>query len=153
VLCSLLALPCIGVANFLVYLGPPDSTPAPDSDGDGLLDAWEMAHFGHLGFSGSDNPDGDGVANAEEFARGTVPTDPASGAVTLFVSAAVEPGFDGLARAWDGVHGPMPSINAALAASFSGDTVHVLSGTYPEDVDIGAVDVTVTGEGTLKGTL
>lgn len=44
-----------------------------DADGDGLPDAWELEHFGDLAFNGTDDPDGDGVDNATEFARGTDP--------------------------------------------------------------------------------
>jgi subtilisin family serine protease len=44
-----------------------------DVDGDGLPDAWELAHFGDLSFDGDDDPDGDGVDNAAEYARGTDP--------------------------------------------------------------------------------
>jgi hypothetical protein len=154
VLSSVLALPGIGAANFLLYLGPPDRTPPPDRDTDGLLDSWELTHFGHLAFSAGDDPDHDGIGNADELARGTHPFDPASAAITLFVRAdGGEAAYDGLARAWDGAHGPKPSIHAALAISFSGDTVHVLPGTYLEDVDIRGMAVTITGEGTLKGTL
>jgi hypothetical protein len=46
----------------------------PDSDGDGLEDAWEMTHFGHLGQAGTDDPDGDGDDNETEETHGTPPT-------------------------------------------------------------------------------
>ncbi len=151
-LCCVLALPCAGIGSLLIYLGPPDSG-SSDSDGDGLLDAWEREHFGHLEFSADDDPDLDGIGNAAEFARGTRPDDAASATVTLFVSSSAgELSYDGLARVWDGTHGPKPSISVALAVSFPGDTVHALPGTYPEDVTISGVNVTITGEGILKGT-
>ncbi|MEZ5326024.1 MAG: DUF1800 family protein [Verrucomicrobiales bacterium] len=44
-----------------------------DSDGDGLLDAWEMAYFGNLESAATDNADGDGWDNAEEQNKGTSP--------------------------------------------------------------------------------
>ncbi|QJE95723.1 hypothetical protein [Luteolibacter luteus] len=46
-----------------------------DTDGDGLTDSWEIQFFGNLRDQcGSDDPDGDGVNNAEEMAAGTSPT-------------------------------------------------------------------------------
>lgn len=46
----------------------------PDSDGDGLEDAWEIAHFGNLDQTGTDDPDGDGDDNETEETHGTPPT-------------------------------------------------------------------------------
>ena len=45
----------------------------PDSDNDGLLDAWEMAHFGDLDEDSPDDPDNDGLTNLGEFNWGTNP--------------------------------------------------------------------------------
>lgn len=49
-------------------------SPAVDSDGDGLWDAWEMEVFGNLNQNASGDFDGDGLTNAEEFSLGTDPT-------------------------------------------------------------------------------
>ena len=38
-----------------------------DSDHDGLLDAWEIYFFGSLKYSGSDDPDNDGMTNKQEY--------------------------------------------------------------------------------------
>jgi hypothetical protein len=46
-----------------------------DSDADGLPDWWEFFHFNHLSHDGGADPDGDGVANAAEFADRADPTD------------------------------------------------------------------------------
>lgn len=45
----------------------------PDTDGDGLPDAWELQNFGDLSYGGDDDTDGDGVKNSAEFANGTNP--------------------------------------------------------------------------------
>jgi hypothetical protein len=45
----------------------------PDFDRDGLPDYWEMLYYGSLGFGPQDDPDHDGVTNAEEFATGGIP--------------------------------------------------------------------------------
>jgi hypothetical protein len=46
----------------------------PDSDGDGLPDAWEMQYFGDLASAASGDPDGDGLTNLEEYQLGRNPT-------------------------------------------------------------------------------
>lgn len=50
--------------------------PIEDSDADGLDDAWERHHFGHLQHGPGDDPDGDGYSNAREQIMGTDPARP-----------------------------------------------------------------------------
>ena len=45
-----------------------------DSDGDGMLDAWEMQHFGSLDRDGRGDFDQDGISDLEEFLCGSDPT-------------------------------------------------------------------------------
>ena len=49
-----------------------------DLDGDGLPDAFEQFYFGNLGRSGTQDSDGDGVTDLNEFRAGTDPTQAAS---------------------------------------------------------------------------
>jgi hypothetical protein len=49
-----------------------------DTDGDGLPDSWEMAHFNNLAQGPADDPDGDTFNNLAEFNAGTDPMDPNS---------------------------------------------------------------------------
>ena len=44
-----------------------------DTDGDGILDTYELEHFGDLSKDGQDDTDGDGVSDFDEFERGTDP--------------------------------------------------------------------------------
>ena len=44
-----------------------------DSDGDGLLDTWELEKFGSLSRDGSGDFDGDGISDLEEFLLGSDP--------------------------------------------------------------------------------
>ena len=50
----------------------------PDSDGDGMADAWELNHFGTLARDGSGDFDGDALTDLGEYLAGTDPGDPAS---------------------------------------------------------------------------
>ena len=59
-----------------------------DSDGDGLLDAWELEKFGSLSRDGSGDYDGDGISDLEEFQLGS---DPAIGDHAPTVPAIQEP--------------------------------------------------------------
>ncbi|MGD8445125.1 MAG: hypothetical protein PVI94_16645, partial [Desulfobacterales bacterium] len=45
-----------------------------DSDGDGMLDAWEMQYFGSLDRDGTGDFDQDGISDLEEFLYGSDPT-------------------------------------------------------------------------------
>jgi len=47
-----------------------------DTDGDGMDDAWELAHFGTLDRDGTGDFDGDGISDLDEYLLGTNPTVP-----------------------------------------------------------------------------
>jgi hypothetical protein len=56
-----------------------------DSDGDGMPDSWEMAHFGNLNQTATGDFDGDGASNLQEFFDGTDPGDNTSRRYHLIV--------------------------------------------------------------------
>ena len=77
---------------------------ALDQDADGLPDSWERGYFGSTLLGGADDPDADGLANAQEFAAGSAPgtwTEP----MVASNDAGVEPPPAGLATD-AGIGGP-----------------------------------------------
>lgn len=50
----------------------------PDTDADGLLDAWELATIGNLSQVANSDADGDGASTLDEYTAGTHPNDPNS---------------------------------------------------------------------------
>ena len=80
-----------------------------DSDGDGIPDWWTMQYFGHpTGTSNdhsraSDDADGDGLSNLQEYLAGTDPTNRNS--VLKIVSGAPAVGTNGFVLQWQSVNG------------------------------------------------
>ena len=131
-----------------------------DSDHDGMPDYWETANgldpneaTGDNGAAG--DPDADGLANADEYLLGSAPRDPDTdddgrsdgneaaantnlfhpdnAEKTYYVNAATgDDAYDGLAKVWDGTHGPKLTIRAGIEATLTGwdYVVEVADGTY-----------------------
>ncbi len=57
-----------------VWVYTTQAGPGPDSDADGLPDAWELAFFGNLSQTASGDADGDGLSNTFELQLSTNPT-------------------------------------------------------------------------------
>jgi len=93
-----------------------------DSDGDGLLDAWENDQFGNLDTTADGDPDGDGLTNLAEQSAGTNPNEGDSDG-------------DGLADGEEvNTHGSDPS-KADTDGDGLDDPAEVAAGTDPRNVD------------------
>lgn len=74
----------MGLTRFAGHLGgrgEPSSN--PDTDNDGLPDAWEIAYIGDLSQDGGDDGDQDGLNNGGEFQAGAIPSEPDTDGDTL----------------------------------------------------------------------
>jgi hypothetical protein len=85
---------------------------------DDLPDDWEMHHFGHVDYSGMDDPDGDGILNVDEYRFGWNPT--------VWSAAPIRNVTAG--RCYE-------LIQPAIAMASAGDEIVVQPGRYVKNVD------------------
>jgi hypothetical protein len=64
----------ISLSNSMARVKTDSLAPGPDSDGDGLPDAWEHARVGNLSHAAASNPDGDAADTFQEYLADTDPT-------------------------------------------------------------------------------
>jgi hypothetical protein len=114
---------------------------AGDSDGDGLDDAWEVAHFGDLSRDGAADSDGDGLLDRQEFLSGTDPTAQGSVLTVLSVSA---PGSGSTMILWAAAPGRSYQVQfkSSIGDSAWTDLPEVVTAS---DVTASYVDTTATG--------
>ncbi|EIQ01745.1 hypothetical protein OpiT1DRAFT_00319 [Opitutaceae bacterium TAV1] len=68
------ALANIGQLKHVFSFSIPSEPPGfVDTDGNGIDDNWELAHFGHIGIDPTADPDGDGLSNLAEYLADTSP--------------------------------------------------------------------------------
>ena len=97
----------------------------PDTDSDGLPDAWEIANFGNLNATASGDADGDGLTNLQEYIFGSDPNNASSG----YPLTSVAPTSGGFIFSFPTIAGrnyqPQVSTNlstwSALGSSVAGD--------------------------------
>jgi hypothetical protein len=114
-----------------------------DVDGDGMGDVWEIAHFAATNAAGggvSQDYDGDGMCNLDEYLAGTNPTNAAS---ALRIRCAAPASSGGMPLVWPGVSGALYRVDGRV--SLAGDTLWgVVTGgvmaTPPLNVYTAAVD-------------
>jgi M6 family metalloprotease-like protein len=123
-----------------------------DDDGDGLPDTWELSNgLDSLDPNdATDDPDGDGFTNMQEYERGW---DPQHASTTIYADVKNTSGIE------DGsINYPFDTITEAIAAAYDGDTILVASGTYIENInfdgkvlvvmaDSEGEDVVINGDG------
>lgn len=106
-----------------INMGAYGNTPQAASMGlgvgfDDLPDDWEMHHFGHVDYSGMDDPDGDGILNVDEYRFGWDPT--------VWSAAPIRNLTAG--RCYQ-------LIQPAIAMASVGDEIAVQPGRYTKNVD------------------
>ena len=98
----------------------------PDSDADGLNDAWEVANFTDLSKDGTADTDTDGFTDLEEFGANTDPAD-----------SAFSPAFAKGRHQW--------SFTNTLADSIGGSTAQIVPGGSANPAVLGATYVQMAG--------
>lgn len=88
----------ISLSNAVAFVQTDSIQGGTDSDHNGLPDAWEYLHFGHIGVNPNADPDGDGVSNLQEY---LADTDPNSASDRLKItSVASAPGNPNVTLTW-----------------------------------------------------
>jgi len=115
-----------------------------DADADGLLDSWEVTHFGAIDAPAAQplaDPDGDTMVNINEQKAGTVPTDETS--VLVIESAEVAAGTLPLLR-WQSVAGKTYNVerstNLASPEAWS-SVANGINATPPQNTYTGGVAI------------
>ena len=127
------------IANGFVEIGADEFV---DTDGDGLPDWWEVHFYNSntAAYPGNDD-DNDGKTNIVEYGLGSNPLGP------YYVDVNGNDLWNGLATVWDGTNGPKATIQAAIDASQSSDTIILATGIYTDqgnrDLDFNGKALTV----------
>jgi hypothetical protein len=132
-----------------------------DTDGNGLLDTWEMTHFGHLGVNPNADPDGDGLTNLQEYQNGTDPNDSdsdddllpdgwevAHGTNPQLADAGADPDSDGLTNAQEYAAGTDPSQSDTDGDGVSDSAELNTTHTSPTDYYNGHTPIITSVSGT-----
>ncbi len=119
------------------YGNTPEATPASnDADQDLLPDDWEMLFFGSLDHGPSDDPDGDGKPNLDEYRRAR---HPGWVGVLRYVDGSVASSGDG--SSWQSA---FKTVQEAIDAACDNDTITVGEGHYVENIHFHGKDITLT---------
>jgi len=137
----------IQLGEFTLSVATNAIAPAPDSDGDGLPDAWELFHFPGLGsVEAAGDYDGDGASNGAEYLADTDPTarsDHFRVQAFSFGPAAAGPGFDTATVSF--TSRATRRYRVELAPSLVGDWVDSALGRIAPDSGVSTTRVVATG--------
>jgi hypothetical protein len=102
------------LAEFIAGTNPASSTSWPDTDSDGVNDAWELLTFGNLTTATATDMDGDTLLDTWEVARfGSIAAQTAGG----------DPDIDGFTNAQEFAAGSNPTVSASVPADTDGNGI------------------------------
>ncbi len=127
--------------NMGAYGNTPEAASAcGDADGDLLPDDWELHFFGDIAQAASDDPDGDGKSNLQEYRDGT---DPKLARKWHVAASAVVSG-DG--TSWETA---FRTIQEGINTAWDGDMVVVAEGRYVESIHFLGKNIELTSTNPL----
>ncbi len=113
-------------------------TNALDTDQDGIDDVYELnrSFLDPLDqIDGTQDLDGDGFINVQEYQRGTDPTNIQSAHIILYANSLTgDDLYDGVKPIVENGHGPKETVEGGLAVAFDQDILEIKGGSYDEQI-------------------